>query len=64
MRPSNPTVELATEEATSSIVVPMLGSDFGQVVHTHVGLSSNSTIWYQSQSAAGKVTVGLALHWQ
>jgi len=31
--------------------VPLSGNDLRQVVHTHVPLSSSSTIWYQSPAA-------------
>ena len=29
--------------------VPLSGNNLGQVVHTHVPLSSSSIIWYQSR---------------
>ena len=50
------------------LAVPFSGNNLGQVVvHTHVPLSPNSTIWYRSRGrwcpAAGKATVDLASHW-
>ena len=43
--------------------VPLLVSDMGQVVHTHLPLLPSSLIWYQGCPASGKVTVGWALQW-
>ena len=56
------------EVAGSSLGRALRRKNSGQVSHTYVPLSPSSITWYRSKSGntlneAGKVTVGLAMHW-